>query len=146
MKLFRKVAVGGTFDVLHSGHIKLLSTAVKYGSKVVVGVTSDEFARRIKPYAVKPATIRAVNVVKLVSAISRDGEIEIEMIDSPYGSVLDDDEFDAIVVSIETLPRAFEINRLRLNRGKRPLHIIVIPMIRDGYGVKISSRIVREHL
>ncbi len=50
---FRKVAVGGTFDTLHTGHTALLFTALNYGRKVLVGVTSDEFAQAYKAYKVK---------------------------------------------------------------------------------------------
>jgi len=32
---FRKVAVGGTFDTLHTGHTALIFTALNYGRKVV---------------------------------------------------------------------------------------------------------------
>lgn len=53
-KSMRKVAVGGTFDTLHTGgHTALLFTALNYGRKVLVGVTSDEFAQAYKAYKVK---------------------------------------------------------------------------------------------
>ncbi|QOW21680.1 glycerol-3-phosphate cytidylyltransferase [Novilysobacter avium] len=35
----------GTFDILHVGHIKLLRRAREMGSRLVVGLSSDEFNR-----------------------------------------------------------------------------------------------------
>ena len=41
-----RVAVGGTFDPIHDGHIDLLSRAFELGKdgEVVIGLTSDEMA------------------------------------------------------------------------------------------------------
>lgn len=33
----------GTFDLLHFGHIKLLSRAAEFGLPIVVGISTDEF-------------------------------------------------------------------------------------------------------
>lgn len=41
------VYVGGTFDLFHPGHVRLLRQAKVYGS-VVVSVNRDEFAERYK--------------------------------------------------------------------------------------------------
>ena len=43
MKKFKKVAVGGTFDELHSGHKALINKAFEVGEKVVIGLSSGEF-------------------------------------------------------------------------------------------------------
>ena len=37
------VATGGTFDVIHVGHLALLSKAFEVGKKVIIGVSSDAF-------------------------------------------------------------------------------------------------------
>ena len=51
MKKFRKVAVGGTFDELHKGHRILLNKAFKVGERVLVGLCTDEFVRKMgKPH------------------------------------------------------------------------------------------------
>ncbi len=42
-KKYKKIAIGGTFDKLHDGHKKLLTTAFELGEKVEIGVTSNAF-------------------------------------------------------------------------------------------------------
>ena len=49
------VAMAGTFDALHRGHRKLLKQAFTIGRKVMIGVTTDEFARSLhKPHKFDP--------------------------------------------------------------------------------------------
>lgn len=45
---FGVVATGGTFDELHIGHLALLTKAFEVGDKVIIGISSDEFASRVK--------------------------------------------------------------------------------------------------
>jgi len=42
------VTTNGCFDILHSGHIKLLKAARELGEVLVVGLNSDESVRRLK--------------------------------------------------------------------------------------------------
>jgi D-sedoheptulose 7-phosphate isomerase len=42
------VFTNGCFDVLHPGHFELLKQAKAYGSRLIVGINSDESVRRIK--------------------------------------------------------------------------------------------------
>lgn len=42
------VFTNGCFDILHSGHIRLLRYAKSLGDTLIVGVNSDESVRRIK--------------------------------------------------------------------------------------------------
>jgi len=143
---FRCVAVGGTFDTLHSGHIKLLATAALVGERVWVGVTSDRFAASLKRYAVRPFTVRLMSVRGLMDLIAPERKAAYVELDDPYGPAATDNQIDAIVVSVETAPRAFEINDARARQGMRPLDIVVISTVRDGYGNRLSSTYLRSVL
>ena len=48
MEKLNLVATGGTFDYIHIGHIKLLSTAFEISDHVIIGLTSDKFVKRYK--------------------------------------------------------------------------------------------------
>jgi cytidyltransferase-like protein len=59
------VLVTGGFDPLHSGHISYLNAARKLGSKLVVGLNSDEWLARKKGYAFLPMEERKAIVEAL---------------------------------------------------------------------------------
>jgi len=143
---FKNVVLGGTFDTLHSGHIKLLATATLIGERVLIGLTSDAFASSYKQYKVKPFSVRLANLKNLVGLIAPEREVVYAEINDPYGPAAADPRLEAIVASVETLPRALQINDLRSERGLRPMEVIVISTVRDGYGHVLSSTYIRKVL
>ena len=46
MESFDLVAMGGTFDAIHNGHMALLNKAFSISSKVIIGLTSDQLATK----------------------------------------------------------------------------------------------------
>ncbi len=140
---FRKVVVGGTFDRLHPGHQRLLSVALELGNRVVIGVTTDSFVREEGKRGVEPFEERVRDVRRFVEKKGASDRVEIVPLEDRYGTTLEDDELDAIVVSPETEPVALEINELRRKRGLPPLSIVVVPFVLDGDGRKISSSQLR---
>jgi len=46
MSEFSLIATGGTFDIIHRGHLTLLSDAFAISEKVIIGLTSDELAEK----------------------------------------------------------------------------------------------------
>jgi len=58
---YRAVAVGGTFDILHIGHEKLLAKAFELGELVFVGVTGDRLVSKLnKDHPVRKFALRDV--------------------------------------------------------------------------------------
>ncbi|MCD6522414.1 MAG: pantetheine-phosphate adenylyltransferase [Candidatus Diapherotrites archaeon] len=133
------VCVGGTFDKLHEGHKYLLDVACAFSETLFVGLTSDEFARRTKKREIRPYSVRKHELEKYLEG----KPVEIIEIDDMYGFAADMKDLDAIVVSTETYAKACKINKKREEKGLKPLLIIVIPLIKDEKGNKISSRGVR---
>ncbi|MDD1706214.1 MAG: phosphopantetheine adenylyltransferase [Methanoregulaceae archaeon] len=119
-----KVMVGGTFDPLHDGHKRLISRSFELAGKdgeVTIGLTTDHFASR-KSHPVKEYSARRVALEKFIVASGFSAHYEIEPLSDRYGSAISE-EFDALVVSEETLPIAREINMLRHEKGKRKVDI-----------------------
>ena len=41
--MFRLTALGGTFDIIHIGHLILIEKAISISEKIIIGLTSDSF-------------------------------------------------------------------------------------------------------
>jgi pantetheine-phosphate adenylyltransferase len=135
-----KVMVGGTFDPLHAGHRKLLTRSFELagpGGCVVIGLTTDEFAGR-KTHPVRPFGERKRALERFIRTRRFPAEFRIAPLADRVGPAAEED-FDALVVSEETLPVGVEINRLRQERGKRKVDIHQISCVLADDGRWISS-------
>lgn len=47
----KKIIVNGTFDILHTGHIKLLNYAKSLGDHLVVAIDADERVKQLKGFS-----------------------------------------------------------------------------------------------
>lgn len=141
--LVMKVCVGGTFDILHAGHVALLEKAFEIGDEVVVGLSSDELVQR--------SGKRAGNYQKRKEGLERflrdrGWHASIEPIHDIYGTAMGE-EFDAIVVSPETAVNAAKINEMRVRRGIKLLRIVEVPYVLAQDGIPLStSRIKRGEI
>jgi len=131
------VVVAGTFNCIHDGHRRLLSIAFNSGEQVFVGLTSDEFARRLKGECL-PFAKRKKALARELAKFGKNWEIvEIE---DEIGFTDEVEELDAIVASEETGKNAELVNKVRASNGMKPLEVIVIPLVKDGAGRKLSCR------
>lgn len=139
-----RVVIGGTFEELHAGHIKLISEAFKIGDEILIGLTSDNFASRVKKRRVVPYEVRKSALEKLIMTSRWGKRFTIVKIDDPYGPTIESNELDVIVVSEETYPTALKINKLRARKGLKPLIIRVINLVTTDTGNKLSSSDIKE--
>jgi len=145
-KKFRKVVVGGTFDRLHLGHKALLRRAFEVGKYVYIGLTSDEMIRD-KPYAerILPYGLRLRDLLKFME-VNGYQNYRIMKIHNAVGFAGEMKSLEAIVVSEETYKGALIVNRVREERGLKPLEIVTIPLVKSSLGPKISSTLIRAGL
>lgn len=138
-----RVAMGGTFDVLHRGHRALLDTAFATGDEeVAIGITTDDFAnasrvRRVRPYAERAADVLAYAKTRGAGARTR-----VEPIDQPFGFALDP-RFTHLVATEETASTAGRINEARAERGVAPLMLVLAPYILGADARPIKATRVR---
>jgi pantetheine-phosphate adenylyltransferase len=143
-----KVMVGGTFDPLHDGHKRLLARSFDLAGHdgfVAIGLTSDSFASR-KSHPIRPFAERRADLERFLSRTIKSTHWAIEPLNDRYGSAVDVD-FDALIVSEETLPVAVEINSLRKAKGKKKvdIHQISCVLAEDGRWIS-STRIYRGEI
>ena len=140
-----RVCIGGTFNILHKGHKLLIDkafgTAGIRGS-VFIGITTGENSSGKKD--MKPMIERKTSIEQYLSKKGFIDRATIGPIEDKYGPSIEG-EFDAIVVSPETVKTAEEINNKRRKLGKKPLKIIKIPFILADDGTPISSSRIKNN-
>src|SRR3989304_6541712 len=129
MRQFRKVAVGGTFDELHRGHKVLLMKAFEIGARVLIGLCSDEFAKKLcKPHKTAPYAERLKELETFLTNLGVFEKAEIIPLNDPFGPTVTYKCIEALVVSEETTKNATKINEQRKKAGVALLEIISINM------------------
>jgi pantetheine-phosphate adenylyltransferase len=146
-KKLKTVAVGGTFDELHKGHRILLMRAFEVGEKVLIGLSSDEFAEKLgrqKNHAIACYEKRLAELKEFLKQNGLFERAEIIPLDDAYGVTLSEGVLDALVVSRETEYMAQEINKKREKKGLEPLKIMAVEMVPAENHVPISTTRIRR--
>ncbi len=142
--IYDVAALGGTFDELHIGHLALLNTAFRLSKKVIIGVTSDEFASKLrKEGRVSPMRERVEELKRTLDKYGWLSRAEITQLNDPYGPLLSDERINALVTGPITLDRAEEAVNLRVSKGLPPVSLELSPLVLAEDGRPISSTRVR---
>lgn len=145
-RVYRRVALGGTFDRLHVGHEALLGAAFASGREVVIGVTSDRYLARhpkspghdLRPFRSRARSLRAY----LAQHYPR-RRWEIVPIDDRFGGAVEPG-IDALVVSAETAAGGRAVNAERRRRGHPALPLVVVPLVLGQDLEPVSSTRIRS--
>lgn len=140
---FKKIAVGGTFDYIHDGHVAILAKAFELGACVLIGITSNEMQLVKDSAGIPPLEVRKRELLELLRSRGWLERAEVYIISDPFGPAIDNPELEAIVVSPETRRRAEELNGFRASKGLKALEIVQIPFVLAEDGVPISSIRIR---
>jgi glycerol-3-phosphate cytidylyltransferase len=77
----KTVITFGTFDVLHVGHVRVLNRAAEYGTRLVVGVSSDALNYSKKgrnPVFTQDERLEIVANLKVVDAVFVEESLELK--------------------------------------------------------------------
>ncbi|HVB95923.1 MAG TPA: phosphopantetheine adenylyltransferase [Nitrososphaerales archaeon] len=143
-KKYSKVATGGTFDGLHAGHRRLLERSFELGREVVVGLTSDEFARKEGKVTKHPYKEREADLDAFIRQRFPGRRYSIAKLDDFFGPGIASREVEALVASPETGKRVGLANALRAERGFPPLELVVVDWVAAEDGSPISSTRIRK--
>jgi pantetheine-phosphate adenylyltransferase len=145
MKKFKKVAVGGTFDELHSGHKALINKAFEVGDKVIIGLSSDEFVLKMgKPHITAPYNERCEELDGYLKELGLAEKAEIVPLNDPFGLTISGKGLEALVVSQETEQTAKKINEKRQRSSLAPLEIVIVNMVPAENSAPISTTRIRS--
>ncbi len=133
------VIVGGTFACFHAGHRYLLLTAFETGEKVFLGISSDEFARKLKNYVFPSFEERAGRIENFLRDFGFEKRCEIIKLDDSVG-ISADIERGCMVVTKDLEEKVKEINRIRERKGLEKLKVVVIEKLSARDGKPISCK------
>ena len=136
--------MGGTFDIIHIGHLSLIEKAASISEKVIIGLTSDSLATKSGKKLRNNFETRLENLKKTLTEKFSDSLFEIAMLDDDFGPAVIKGEVDALVVSEETSKKGDILNAKRNDLGLSPVEIIIVPMKLASDGERISSTRIRN--
>ena len=144
MKKFTLVATGGTFDIIHKGHLALLEKAFSISSGVIIGLTSDEFVVKKRKKILNDFDTRKMNLQSIIEKTFPNSMYEISKLNNDFGPAVLEKDVEALVTSQETSYQGDNLNKLRQERNMPPIETIVVPMILAGDGKRISTTRIRN--
>ena len=146
MKRYGQVALGGTFDILHRGHLELLRKSFEIGLFVIIGVTSDEFVReKLNKQIINPYPVRVQNLRNTLQVEIKVNNYEITKLNDSFGPLMISGDIGCLVVSSETEEKGKTINHLRVESGLHVIDVVSVKLVLAEDGIPISSSRIRSN-
>lgn len=140
---YKLSALGGTFDLFHSGHKELLNFAFGLSERVTIGVVSDEFAKDLKKENIWSYKKRKDSVISFLDGINCKERMEILKLDDSFGPTVRNVDFEALIVGDDVVYGAKLINKKRVELKMKPLSIEISPTYKKD-NLRVSSTLIRK--
>ena len=144
MESFDLVAMGVTFDIIHSGHMALLNKAFSISTKVIIGVTSDQLAVKKGKNPENDYSKRMSLLKSTIEENFPDSAYEISKLENEFGPAVLEESVKALIVSEETSDKGTLLNKLRAERNLPPVKIVVVPIVLAKDGKAISTTRIKN--
>ena len=144
MPQFQTVALGGTFDIIHKGHLALLTKAFSISSHIIIGLTGDELASKKKKNIQNNYAKRLETLTGLIENNFPNSSFTISKLDNDFGPAAIEGKVDALVVSEETSDKGQILNDLRKERNLPLVEVVVVPMVLAEDGKRISTSRIKN--
>ncbi|MFQ6025053.1 MAG: phosphopantetheine adenylyltransferase [Nitrosopumilaceae archaeon] len=141
---YNLVALGGTFDVVHKGHLALLEKAFSISSKVIIGLTSDEFASKKGKKLLYSYSQRLESLKTTIEKNFPNSQYQISRLENDFGPAVTEGAVEALVVSEETRGQGEALNKLRSEKNLSLVEKIIVPMVLAKDGISISTTRIRK--
>lgn len=144
MSEFALVAMGGTFDIIHKGHLTLLSKAFSISLKVIIGLTSDELTEKRGKKTLNNYKKRFETLMSTIKTNFPNHAFEISKLDNDFGPAVLEENVQALVVSDETGNQGEILNQLRAEKNLSLVKIVIVPMVLAQDGDRISTTRIKN--
>ena len=144
MERYDVVAMGGTFDMIHAGHMKLLNKAFSISKKIIIGLTSDELAAKKGKKLLNNYSQRLELLKSVIVKNFPDSSYQISKLENDFGPAVIEGSVQALVVSEETRNKGSILNELRTKRGLPLVKVIVVQMVLAKDGKTISTTRIKN--
>lgn len=144
MPQFTLVAMGGTFDIIHKGHLTLLAKAFSISSDVIIGLTSDALAEKRGKKILNNYEKRFDTLTNAIKTNFPNQHFQISKLDNDFGPAVLEENVQALVVSDETGNQGEILNQLRKEKNLSPVKIVIVPMVLAHDGNRISTTRIKN--
>ena len=144
MERYDVVAMGGTFDMIHAGHMKLLNNAFSISKKTIIGLTSDELAAKKGKKLLNNYSQRLELLKSVIVKNFPDSSYQISRLENDFGPAVIEGSVQALVVSEETRNKGSILNELRTKRSLPLVKVIVVQMVLAKDGKTISTTRIKN--
>ncbi len=144
MTKYGTVALGGTFDIIHKGHITLLSKAFEVSSHAIIGLTGDELALKKNKKLINDYSKRLESLTNLIKEKFPNSSYSISKLENDFGPAAIEGKVDALIVSEETSTKGEILNSLRKEKNLPPVEVVVVPMVLAEDGSRISTTRIKN--
>ena len=144
MTQFELVAMGGTFDIIHKGHMALLEKAFSISAKVIIGLTSDSFVKKIGKNVTNNYEKRYESLLSAIEKNFAGKSFEISKLENDFGPAVLEGKVQALVVSQETENKGDILNEMRQKSNLPQVEVIMVPMVMAQDGNRISTTRIRN--
>ena len=144
MTRYNLIATGGTFDIIHKGHIELLRKSFSISSKVIIGLSSDELVKKMGKKISNNYHQRFESLSTAIEKNFPNSSYQISKLENDFGPAVLEEGVEALVVSEETKNMGQILNQLRAKKNLPPVEVIVVPMVLAKDGSPISTTRIRD--
>lgn len=144
MPQFNLVAMGGTFDMIHKGHMALLSKAFEISSSVIIGLSSDTLVEIRGKEVKNNYSKRLESLESVLKKNFPNSSYRISKLENDFGPAVLEGNVEALVVSEETSNKGKILNDLRAQKNLSPVEIVVVPMVLAKDGGRISTTRIKN--
>lgn len=144
MKQFGTVALGGTFDIIHKGHLALLSKAFSISSHVIIGLTGDELVKKMRKNVLNNYSKRLELLQSTIQEHFPNSSYTISKLENDFGPAAIEGKVDVLVVSEETSNKGEILNNLRQKKNLPKVEVVIVSLVLAEDGGRISTTRIKN--